>query len=70
MCWYAVWIEGNVTEILENERINTAAGQGARVIDDPINDGVETERSPRGTGQCRYMQRAGYGFAVGAEHIP
>ena len=32
VCWYAVWIKGNVTEILENERINTAAGQGARVI--------------------------------------
>ena len=70
MCWYAVWIEGNVTKILENERINTAACQGARVIEDPIDDGVEAERIPRGTGQCRYMQYANYGFAVGLERIP
>ena len=70
MCWYAVWIEGNVTEILENERINTAAGQGARVIEDPIDDGVEAKRIPREPGSAGIcnMPIAGLLLVLSASH--
>ena len=70
MRWYAMRVERNITKILENKGIDTAAGQGVGVPQDPVDDGVEPELVLRGAGQRRHVQHTDDRFALGFERIP